>query len=268
MNRTDPIRELDEWFDTVEPQHVPPHILDKVFAVTRRTGQRRGLMGLLAGTLRLDQSLTGRERMNRIILAAGGVAAALVVAMVGVAYLYGPTGPGAPAGPVHVSERHGYSIRLPDDSWRVVERPGTWLSSTYFTSDDPGVDLLEERGPNGQVVQDFIVYLSSQSIPNGMSFDAWAAAHDEGVERQQPCFRLQGDYENGVVGGETARSGTYHCDDFADEGPWATVQTLVAHDGRGYAIYVFPARKGPDLPVLADLRAAAKGWLSRISFTD
>lgn len=206
--------------------------------------------------------------MNRLILTVGGVAAALVIAVVGVAYLYGPIGPGAPTGPLHVSDRHGYSIRLPDDSWRVLERPGTWRSSTYFTSDDPGVDYLEKRGSDGQVVHEFIVYLSSQSIPDGMSFDAWAAAHDEGVEREQPCFRLQSDYENRVVGGETARTGSYHCDDFADEGPWATVQTLVAHDGRGYAIYVFPARKGPDLPALEDLRAAASDWLSRISFTD
>jgi hypothetical protein len=268
MNGNDLDRSLNEWFDAVEPRNEPRQILTNVFAVTRRTGQRRGMAGRLARALRLDQPLTGRDRMNRMILSVGGVAAVLVIAVIGVAYLYGPIGPGAPAGPVHVSERHGYSIRLPDDSWRVLERPGTWRSSSFFTSDDPGVDYLEERGPDGQVVENLIVYLSSQDIPDGMSFDAWAAAHDAGVERRYPCFRLQGDYENGLVGGETARIGSYQCDDFGDSGASATVQTLVAHDGRGYAIYVFPATQGTDMPALADLRAAAKNWLSRISFTD
>ena len=80
MNANDLDRSLNEWFDVVEPRTVPTQILDKVFAVTRRTGQRRGMAGRLAGALRLDQSLTGRERMNRIILSVGGIAAALVLA--------------------------------------------------------------------------------------------------------------------------------------------------------------------------------------------
>ena len=268
MTANDPDRSLHDWLEAVEPRTVPTRILQNVFAVTRRTGQRRGLAGHLAVILGFDQSLVGRGRMNRLLLSLGGVAAAAVVAVVGVAYFYGPSGPAGPSGPVHTSERHGYSIILPDDNWRVLERPGSWAIGRFFTSDDPGVDYLEERGPDGQVVENFIVYLNSQVIPAGMSFDAWAARHDEVVESVHPCFQLQGEYETGVVGGETARIGTYRCDDFGEGGAWASVQTLVAHEGRGYAIYVFPRTQGSEMPAPAELRTVARDWLSRISFTD
>jgi hypothetical protein len=274
MNSNEPpIRELNEWFDTVEPQHVPPQILDKVFAVTRRTGQRRGLVGLVAGTLRLDPSLTGRERMNRMILAVGGVAAALVIAVIGVAYLYGPIGPGGPTGPLHVSERHGYSIRLPDDSWFVEERSGTWrLGQFVEANSETGNDYFEDRNEKGEAT--LYVYLTSQSIPDGMSFEEWVGLSDAANAREQPCFQLVGSDTSRALDGETARTGTYRCDNFEETGnPHTGVETMVAHNGRGYAIYVWPVPDAPGFPppsdlTQAELEAKAANWLSRFSFTD
>ena len=134
--------------------------------------------------------------------------------------------------------------------------------------DDPGVDYLEERGSDGEIVENVIVYLSSQPIPDGMSFDHWAAIHDTSNQHHAECFQLQGDHEPGVVGGETARIGTYHCADFGDGKAWALVQTLVEHEGRGYAIYLFPGTQGSEMPAAPELRAATSDWLSRIAFTD
>jgi hypothetical protein len=179
-----------------------------------------------------------------------------------------PGGPDASAGPVHVSERHRYSIVLPSDEWRVLERPGEWALGAFFVGDDPGVDYLEERGSDGEIVENVFVYLSSQPIPDTMSFDHWADLHDTSNQHHAECFQLQGDFEAGVVGGETARIGTYHCADFGDGNAWALVQTLVEHEGRGYAIYVFPGSQGAEMPAEPELRAAANDWLSRMSFTD
>jgi hypothetical protein len=266
-------RSLNEWFDAVEPRNVPQQILTNVFAVTRRTGQRRGMAGLLARALRLDQSLTGRERMNRMILSVGGVAAALVIAVVGVAYFYGPIGPGAPTGPVHTSERHSYSVGLADDSWIVEERAGTWRLGQFFEANSPaGVDYFEDRNEEGEAT--LYVYLSSQPIPDGMSFEEWAGLHDTATAREQPCFQLLGSHTSRALDGEAARTGTYRCDNFVGTGnPHTGVQTLVAHNGRGYAIYVWPVPDAPGFPPPSDLsraelEAEAANWLSRFSFTD
>ncbi len=263
MSVNDVDRILNDWLEAMEPRNAPSKILENVFAVTRRTGQRRGFAGRVEAWLGIAQPTTRRETMNRLILAVGGVAAALVIAFVGVAYFYGPIGPAAPTGPVYTSERHGYSIILPDDSWRVLERPGRWTLGAFIDPGSPGVDALQERG-----VEDIHVYLSSQPIPAGMSFDAWAAIHDAANEREASCFRLQGEYETGVVGGETARIGTYRCDDFGGGDAAELVQALVAHEGRGFAIYVFADTFGSELPPRAELRATANDWLSRISFND
>jgi hypothetical protein len=272
MRANDPDRSLQDWFEAVEPRTVPTQILEKVFAVTRRSGQRRGWAGRLGGALGFDQSLTGRGRMNRLLLSLGGVATAAVVAVVGLAYFYGPGGPGGPTGPLHVSERHGYSVRLPDDSWLVEERPGTWLLGQFFEANTPaGVDYFEDLDENGEPT--LYVYLSSQPIPDGMSFQDWIGLNDAATAREQPCFQLMGEHDLRTLDGETARTGTYSCDNFEATGiPYTGVQTLVAHDGRGFAIYVWPAPKPgfgtPRELSQSDLEAEAARWLARFSFND
>ena len=78
-----------------------------------------------------------------------------------------------------------------------------------------------------------------------------------------------GSYERRAVDGEIARVGTYRCEEFGDDrAPWATVQTLVAHRGRGYAIYVWPSGSGSRMPPLAEIQAVATDWLARFSFND
>ena len=76
----------------------------------------------------------------------------------------------------------------------------------------------------------------------GVSFDDWVGRAATWPRRaEQPCFELVGSYESRLVDGDTARVGTYHCEDFEGGIPYTGVQTMVAHNGLGYAIYVWPA---------------------------
>jgi hypothetical protein len=102
-----------------------------------------------------------------------------------------------------------------------------------------------------------------------MTFDEWAAIHDAANTRAASCFGLVGAFERRRVGGEIARIGIQRCHDFTGDGDaWTTVQTVVAHDGRGYAIYVWPGAMGSLMPAESELKAVAADWLARFSFTD
>jgi hypothetical protein len=104
-----------------------------------------------------------------------------------------------------------------------------------------------------------------------MTFEQWAAGHDAANAEAQPTFVQLGSYESATVGGETARVGVHRGEfqgGFDVSAPWTTVQVLVEHAGRGYAIYFWPGPgPGSDMP-LPELQARATDWLSRFSFTD
>lgn len=89
MNRSDPDLALTEWFDSMEPRSTPPEILDKALAVTRRSGQRRGLAGLVAALVASDLPSTRTGSINRLALATGGIAVVVVVVVAGLAFLAG-----------------------------------------------------------------------------------------------------------------------------------------------------------------------------------
>jgi hypothetical protein len=210
--------------------------------------------------------LPGSERMHRIILPVTGVAAALIVAVVTLVSLNGSPGPGGPSGTPYTSERHAYTVVLPD-GWTREERIGTWNLGDFFDANSgSGVDYFERLDP--KYGPSLYVYLSSQDIPAGMTFEAWAATHDAATNGYAPCFELVGSFEDRLVDGETARTGTQRCDDFDDLGAWTTVQTLVAHGGRGYAIYLWPVARGSAMPPVGELQREAADWLSLFSFTD
>ena len=215
-----------------------------------------------------------RERMTRLLIAGTGLAAALVAAVVGFATLTGGNGIGGPGGVTYTSDRHGYSVFLPD-GWTVEERPGTWELGQFFDANsEAGVDYFEED-------------LDADGIPTAVRLPGKPADPGRHVVRRvgrpprcghgrlSACFELVGSHVSRVVDGETARVGTQHCEDFDNSGiPYTGVQTMVAHDGRGYAIYVWPAPlpgfRPPgweDMPD-AELEAAAARWLDAIEFTD
>lgn len=220
------------------------------------------------GRLRLLRN----ERMQRLILSATGVAAAVVFAVLAYASLNGGLQFGAPPGIPFTSDRHGYTVVLPDETWTVEERSGTWELGEFFEANtEAGVDYYEHLGPDGQPV--LYVYLSSQEIPAGMSFDEWVATHDAATDRDVPDFYLVGEYAERTVDGEPARVGTYTSDNYAESGvPYTGVQTMVAHAGRGYAIYVWPAPLPgfgtPSDMSTSELQDETTKWLSRFTFTD
>ena len=206
------------------------------------------------------------HRFARLAADVAALATVLVVAAVGIIYLLGPGGRFGASGPLHVSERHGYSVRLPDAGWQVTEWPGEWEVGSFLDAEGPGSDYFE-RGPESRHDLVFL-WLSSQQIPTDMSFDGWLYLQDGVTAAAAACFTLQGDYTYVRVGGERARVGVYYCPNFAgsDVG-WATVQVLLAHDGRGYAMYFWPEQE-PDMPPLGEVRLEALRWLSQFVFTD
>jgi hypothetical protein len=214
--------------------------------------------------------LLGSERMNRLVLAASAIAAAVIVAVVAIGPVNRDRDIGGPPGVAFRSERHGYTVVLPADRWYREERPGTWELGEFFDANsDSGVDYFEDQVSTLGPPPTWYVYLASQAIPEGMGFEAWAALHDAATDQEVPCFQQLGNYERRPVGGETARIGTYRCEEFGEQlVPWTTVQILVAHRGRGYAIYVWPVEMGPEMPPVTDIQAFANDWLARLSFDD
>ncbi|HEU5203283.1 MAG TPA: hypothetical protein VFU17_03195 [Candidatus Limnocylindrales bacterium] len=253
-------RILEDWF-AQGPSRLPDRVITETVEQLDHTKRRRYVLS------------PGRERMTRLLIAGTGLAAALVAAVVGFATLTGGDGIGVPDGVTYTSDRHGYSVFLPD-GWTVEERPGTWEVGEFFDANsEDGVDYFEDVNAEG--IPTLYVYLASQDIPGGMSFEEWTARNDVATTASQPCFALVGSHESRPVDGETARVGTYHCDDFDGAGsPYTGVQTLVAHDGRGYAIYVWPAPlpgfqpAGWEYQSTSELQAAAAEWLDRLEFTN
>ena len=213
--------------------------------------------------------LPGSERMHRIILPVTGVAAALIVAVVTLVSLNGSPGPGGPSGTPYTSERHAYTVVLPD-GWTVEELPGTWILGTFFdASTNSGVDYFERRDRDQGALLN--LYLASQPIPAGMSVDEWIATHDDANDRELPCFDLVETFPTVTVDGEPARQQAHHCETLfgsGDDGALTGIQTLVSHNGRGYAIYVWPEDTGVAMPPLATLQAEAQAWLARLTFND
>jgi hypothetical protein len=250
-------RVLEDWL-AQGPSQLPERVIHETIGRLDDVRQRK------------SPWLPGSERMNRLILSTTAVAAAVIVAVVAL----GPIGDGPPVGGppgvAFTSERHGYTVVLPADRWYREERPGTWELGEFFDANsDAGVDYFEDQVSTLDPPPTWYVYLASQDIPEGMGFDDWAATHDGATDGEQPCFQLLGSYERRALDGEMARVGTYRCEEFGEQlVPWTTVQTLVAHRGRGYAIYVWPVEAGAEMPPLTDIQAFANDWLAGFSFTD
>ena len=249
-------RVLGDWLEE-GPSQLPDRVIQETIGQLEHIRQRK------------SHRLPGSERMYRSMLAATAVAAAVIVAVLAFGSFDRVPDVGGPPGVAFVSERHGYTVVLPADTWRKEERPGTWALGTFFDANTgSGVDYFDALDQTPSRVITWYVYLASQDIPEGMSFDAWAALHDAATDRGAPCFQLLGAYRTQRVDGETARLGTHRCDDFGDGAAWANVQILVAHRGRGYAIYVWPAEMGASMPPISQIEAEADGWLAGFSFND
>ena len=249
-------RVLEDWL-AEGPNRLPDRVVNATVAQLDDIKQRK------------SSWLPGSNRMYRLILPATGAAAALVIAAVALSSLFRGPSVGGPPGTPFTSERHGYTVILPE-GWTIEERPGTWPLGDFFdASTDSGVDYFERPNPDqGPPIN---LYLASQPIPTGMSFDEWAATHDDANEGEHPCFDLVATYPGVTVDGEPARQQAHHCETFfgdGDDGALTGIQTLVSHNGRGYAIYLWPTDTGVAMPPLSTLRAEAEAWLARFTFTD
>jgi hypothetical protein len=240
----------------------PPRRLAMRRLATRLASRGRDLR-FLPLTRRGEDEISRRRLVANLAV----LASVLVVAVLGLAYLLGPRiNFGAP-GPLHVSERHLYSLRLPDDGWQVTEYPGEWILGTFLDAGGAGSDYFE-RPPTSQAQDLTYAWIASQPIPPGMTFDGWLYVQDGVTAAAQPCFKLDGEYTEMTVDGERARVGVFHCEHFFEDGDgWATLQVLVPHDGRGYAMYFWPERDSDAVPV-AEWRDEALQWLERFHFAE
>jgi hypothetical protein len=256
-SQLDADRVLEDWL-AQGPSQLPERAIHETIGRLDHVRQRK------------PSRLPGSERMNRLILSATAIAAAVMVAVVALGPLDGGPPVGGPSGVAFTSERHGYTVILPADRWYREERPGTWELGEFFDANsDSGVDYFEDQVSTLGPPPTWYVYLASQAIPESISFEEWVASHDAATDREQPCFELLGGYETRQVAGETARIGTYRCEQFGEQlVPWTTVQILFAHGSRGYAIYVWPVEMGASMPRVAEIQAAADDWLARFSFND
>ena len=249
-------RVLEDWL-AEGPNRLPDRVVNATVAQLDDIKQRK------------SSWLPWSNHMYRLILPATGVAAALVIAAVALTSFFRGPSVGGPPGTPFTSDRHGYTVILPE-GWTVEEQPGTWDVGEYFDANtEDGVDFFQRldpgRGPR------LNLYLASQPIPTGMSFDEWAATHDDANEAEHPCFDLVASYPGVTVDGEPARQQAHHCETFfgdGDDGALTGIQTLVSHNGRGYAIYLWPTDTGVAMPPLPTLRAEAGAWLARFTFTD
>lgn len=249
-------RILEDWLAD-GPDRLPDRVVQTTVAQLDHIKQRKSWW------------LPGSNKMQRLILPATGVAVAIVIAGVALTSLFRGPSVGGPQGTPFTSERHAYTIIVPD-GWTVEERPGAWPLGTFFDADTgSGVDYFERRDRDKGARLN--LYLASQPIPAGMSVDEWIATHDDANDREHPCFDLVETFPTVTVDGEPARQQAHHCETFfgsGDDGALTGIQTLVSHNGRGYAIYLWPTDTGVAMPPLATLQAEAQAWLARVTFND
>jgi hypothetical protein len=262
-------RVLEDWL-AEGPSRLPDRAIDGIVRQLQDTPQRG------------SRWIPRRDRMNRLFLSVGGAAAALLVAVVGFVHLYGggpapvpgesptpvtidspepsPEPSEAPEPVTFTSERHGYSILLPDDGWIVIERPGEWAPDTMFGQESPGVDyILAPGGPIGDYRHE--LFLNSQPIPEESTYEDWLADYDlrGGRTFGYEC-RLQPPYAAGTVDGRPVRLSNFVC------GGQRWAEAMWEHAGRAYSL-----RFGEifDSPIRAESpQAELEVWLSRITLED
>ena len=145
-------RVLEDWF-AQGPSRLPDRVISETVEHLDHIKRRRYLLS------------PGRERMARLLIAGTGLAAALIAAVVGFATLTGGDGIGGPDGVTYISDRHGYSVFLPD-GWTVEERPGTWDVGEFFDANsDDGVDYFEEDLDGDGVRPSTSTWQASRSRP-------------------------------------------------------------------------------------------------------
>ena len=264
--RLDVDRLLDDWL-----AEGPSQMSDRTFEAI--------VQGLDTKKQRRSAWLPRREQMNRFVLAAGALAAVALAVVVGISWFSRPGapgvgGPGGSSGPtggptataseaptsdalLFTSERHRYSVRLPDDRWSVTEVDGEWESGTMFTQDGPGVDRLVRD--DDAYTHD--IFLNSQAIPESMTYEEWLADYTDVLSVSLPC-RLQGELETTVVDGETARLGEYECGGERGSTPSRAVDVVWSHEGRAY---VFRVGEDPVSSEPIEPRSVAEEWLARIT---
>lgn len=257
-------RELTAWFIDVARPRIPDYV-DDILLQTAATPQRPAWT-FPERWLPVNVMTRGRLLIPPLPWRAIGLLAILVALLAAMLAAYAGSS-SKPGGVPFTSTRYSYSILFPDEGWTVDERPGTWGLGDFFEANsDAGVDYFERMDRSHGLP--LYLYLSSQPIPAEMDVETWIGLHDAATGAAQPCFDVLGTYERRLIDGETARIAAQHCRAFDDEGAWTTIQTLVAHDGRGYAIYVWPVDRGAAMPPVDRLRAEADRLLDRVSFTD
>ena len=112
-------RVLEDWL-AEGPDRLPDRVVQATVAQLDDIKQRK------------SPWLPGSNRMYQFILPTAGVAAAIVIAAVALTSFFRGPSVGAPPGTPFTSDRHGYTIILPE-GWTVEERPAPGRSGRSST---------------------------------------------------------------------------------------------------------------------------------------
>ncbi len=172
-----------------------------------------------------------------------GIAAAAIVAaaFLGLRFLPGPnvgapdaTPSPTPSTSTFTSERHEYSLLLPDDSWVIVERRGEWAPGKTFSEQSGGLDVADKIGESEP-------WILITSQPLDVDRDAWLTRYDQLNEEAFPDCAVESS-ESRQVDGEEGRINTYRCGDAAlgvEATTCCAAEAVMFHDDRVYVIRVF-----------------------------
>lgn len=187
-----------------------------------------------------------------------GLGAAAAVAAVAIVSITALNGGNVGAAPVpteapdtsFTSERHHYTLALPDDSWEVIERPGSWVPGFMFNEQSAGLDVADKVGEGEPWV-----LLTSQALD--LERDAWLSRYDDLSKSYFPQCSV-GSSENGTVDGEQARINRYVCDGGSDG-----AEAVTFHGDRVFVVRVFH-----EVDAEYDPRPLLDEFLGLIRFSD
>jgi hypothetical protein len=252
-------RVLEDWL-AEGPSRLPDRVIDGIVRQLDEHQQRKHVW------------LPGRDRMNRLYLTVGGAAATVLLAAVGVAFFFAggmapvpgvtpspePTAVSEPV--LFTSERHGYTVELPDDTWTVLEIPGQWPPGTVWESDTEGADhwMQEADQPPGSRDR---LFLNSQALsgttPFGEWFDQYQALRAQAFG---PCL-ADDSPELATVNGLSVHFCGYRL-----QGPEQLyLQAVWEQGGRAYVLTI---AQRADSEIQIDLRAEIEVWLERLDFAE
>jgi len=195
-------------------------------------------------------------------------AVAVVIAVGGALYLFGPSRPGNGAAPTaatsptpsatsrppqasdlmvtYTSRRYGYSIDIPE-TWSVTPATAPWSGAFQIGEDPQDADSFLAKGSS----DDASVAIKAHALPAGTTAGAWLSSWERAFEVGGHCFGSAIPWADARVAGVPARRLQWRCDSPRDSKSNYDVYSLVS----GSTAYVISGTPSMVDLVLSSFRA-------------